>query len=225
MVHDLAVARAEFDVREILLAREIRRQHEAAILIVAITGDGVGAIERQNLVRRARLPSFRKLRRDRLVARIAFRRAGAYPVADAIDLGIGEPALVRKRSVSLLRLPRRHHVLRRHRRDLLRAARGILVGEQGERRNLAGAMAGGAVLVQNRRDVLVERRRRRDAGMHIRRAGRQHRPDDPRRAKRAGRPERPARRQRPLHARSPSNECLPRATAPACGSPPRHSAA
>jgi len=37
----------------------------------------------------------------------------------------------------------------------------LFVGQQGHRRDVAGAMATGAMLVENRRDIFGERRRRR----------------------------------------------------------------
>jgi hypothetical protein len=58
-------------------------------------------------------------------------------------------------------VPRRHDALSGHARDLLRALRHVLVGDQRKRRNLAGAVTGDAVGVDDWRDVFGEGHRRR----------------------------------------------------------------
>ena len=87
---------------------------------------------------------------------VALGRAVHGPIADGRDLLFGQPAFIQEIAVAGSRFPRRHHAGLRDGRDLLGALGGVLIGQQRERRHLARAMAVGAVLIEDRRDVAIE---------------------------------------------------------------------
>ena len=75
------------------------------------------------------------------------------------DLLFGEPPLVGERSVAGLSLPGRHHALLGDDGQQAGLLGGIRVRQQRKWRDLAGAVTGRAVLIQNRSDIFIERRR------------------------------------------------------------------
>jgi len=72
--------------------------------------------------------------------------------------------LADERTVSRIRLPRRHEPVRGDGRDLRRPPFGIRVGEQAERRRSARVVAHAAAIGQQRRDVFREGDDRRFGG-------------------------------------------------------------
>src|SRR5439155_20096391 len=84
------------------------------------------------------------------------RRAVGDPAGDQADLVLGEPAEVGELAVARNRLPRRHVAgLDRLANVVAPRVRVLVVGER-ERRELAGAVAGLAVALEDPDDLLVE---------------------------------------------------------------------
>ena len=112
---------------------------------------------REDLIRLSGLPAIGKRRKRRFIAGVAFRRAVLGPSPDQSNLIIRQAPLVGKLTVSRLRFPWWHEAALRRAGDQLRTLCCIFISEQREWRYFAGAMAGGAMLIKNRRDILVER--------------------------------------------------------------------
>ena len=106
-------------------------------------------------VGRAELPAFGELRGRGQVLRVAFGGAGLGPVGDRLDLGVAQAAVIVERAEAGLGLPGGHPAALGDLREEARPLGGILVGQQRERPDLARPMAAGAVLPEDRRDVLV----------------------------------------------------------------------
>src|SRR5438094_5952898 len=111
---------------------------------------------REDLIRPSGLPAICKRRKRRLIARVALRRAVLGPSPDQSNLIIRQAPLVGKLAVSRFRFPWWHEAALRRAGDQLRTPCCIFISEQREWRYFAGAMAGGAMLIKNRRDILVE---------------------------------------------------------------------
>ncbi len=103
-------------------------------------------------------------RRRRQVGRVALRRTGIHPRQYRHQLVVVQPPLVRQRPVPFLGERRRHRPRRDASADRSRPGSDVLEAEKGHRRDLAGTMAGGAVVVEDGRDVSREGRNRRLCG-------------------------------------------------------------
>ena len=136
---------------------------------------GYGVRQRQDQIRLAELPALGPGRNRRAIGGLAFRRSVLDPLLDHRDLVVTKPALVGERDVAWLGKPRRHDALPGCLRDLLGVGANVAILQQRERGTgktfrvpvgsaavgrVDRAMAGGALLEQDGRDVLVERRRR-----------------------------------------------------------------
>ncbi len=83
----------------------------------------------------------------------AFRHAGVNPALDLFEVFGGEAAIVGEVAVAGLGQPGRHEARLGDGEDLRGPAARVVVGEQAERAGAAGMMAGGAVVVEDGRDV------------------------------------------------------------------------
>ena len=135
---------------------EVGGNDEVAVDVGAVGGHGKGGGHFQNQVGRAELPAIGVLRRERRFGRVAQRHAAVHPLLDERDLVGGEAALIAIRGPARLGLPGRHVARLRHGGDGARVGAHVVVGQQGERRHLAGTVALGAVAVDDGRDVFVE---------------------------------------------------------------------
>ena len=161
VVHDLAVARTHFHRLNVLRLGEIRRDVEVLVVDRAGRGDFEVLLHLEHEVRLADRPArgetgawaadpscclSARLRRPR-------RAASSFP---------HRSACVRFRTYRRAR-PRAMAAcaLRRPRRDGFGIRAGVFIRQKGHRRDLAGTMAGRAVLVEDGRDVLGEGRGRR----------------------------------------------------------------
>src|SRR5215469_2125245 len=116
--------------------------------------DDQGAIHRHATVA-VGTPRFSRLQlwRSRHVMRIAFRHAAFHPLADDLQVFLGEPAIIAELAKTLHRVPGRHAAFEYLLLDGLSPGPGFLICHQRERRS-AGMMAGDAVLVDDPRYVL-----------------------------------------------------------------------
>src|SRR6202008_5080573 len=90
----------------------------------------------------------------------ALPRSGVDPLDDRCDFFVGQRriVLVFLDADGLVDEPRRHLTLADALLDGLRPGPGFAVGEQRHRRDFVGAMAPDAGAIEDRRDVLGERR-------------------------------------------------------------------
>ena len=114
-------------------------------------------------------PARSELRRRRCVAGFAFRHALLDPLPDHRNLAVREPALVLESIRSRFRFPGRHETRGCDRSDDLALLRYIRIRKQRERRSFTGPVTRGAVVVNDRGDLSIERdrlTRRTAAGRH-----------------------------------------------------------
>src|SRR5262245_56697429 len=110
-------------------------------------------------IRRAQFPIVSEVRRLRQIGRISLKRSAQSPALNRIDLFLFQATLPLKRiAIAGLRLPRRHVTAFYGRRDSSSAWMYFFVCEKTEGRMMSWMMTGGAVLKQDRCDVLVKSR-------------------------------------------------------------------
>ena len=102
----------------------------------------------------AHLPCGVVLGRCRRGLRIALRHASLDPLAQRRDISFAETAIVGKVAVIRLGKPWRHEAGLGYCHHLRAPAPGVRVCQQAEWSGAAGMMAGGAVVVENGRDVV-----------------------------------------------------------------------
>ena len=129
---------------------------EVPVDVRAIGGDRVRLDHAHDEIRLAELPAWREFRRLRRRS-ATLGRTCVDPLGDQRDFCIVQSPLALERSVPGRGVPWRHVAGLRHGPNQLGALRGILVGQQGERRGLSLPVAGRAVLVHDRSDLAVER--------------------------------------------------------------------
>ncbi len=140
---------------------QVRVDDEVAIDVRAARRQLEGRRHLDDEIRRAEMPAVRELRERGHLRAVAFRHPVLHPVADRRDLRVGQPPLVGELAVAVRRVPGRHVTRLGDFRDRLRVLLHVLVRDQRERRRLPRAMARHAVGVQDGRDALRERQRRR----------------------------------------------------------------
>ena len=96
MVNDPAVARAELEGDDLLVAIERQRDDERPEHVVAAGGDGERLGDLEDVVRLAELPAFGELRRGRQVGPVPFRSAGLGPAGQDRELAIGQAEVIEK---------------------------------------------------------------------------------------------------------------------------------
>src|SRR5207253_6205010 len=94
----------------------------------------------------------------RFISGISFRRSRIRPIFDERDLVIGQASFVGKVSVSGFRFPWRHVSAPCNGGKEFCPLRCILIAEQREGRDFTRTMATGAVLIKDRRNVLIKGR-------------------------------------------------------------------
>ncbi len=158
VVDGRAHARPHLDRLHPLGFREIGRNVEVLVRDFARRRHGIGLLHFEDLVRLAELPAVGKQGRGGMSAGFPF---GAPPLAHRSIVSFS--AADRRRSFrnvpsGAFGVPRRHVSLADLIADLRPVGFGVLVRQQWHRPDFAGAMAGDAVLEQDRRDVFGERR-------------------------------------------------------------------
>ena len=181
VVHDLAVARANLDRLHPLRLGEIRRDVEVLVLDRAVGRQLVGVRHLEDDVGLAGAPALRE--RRALAAGPPDRPWGRRRSPSAISVcavGVAQQPLVVEGPGRRVGVPRRHVPVADFVADGLRPGPGLLVREKRHRRDFAGPVAAGAVLENDGRDVLAERRHvlldRPARGLAVQRRG-THRPD------------------------------------------------
>ena len=118
----------------------------------------------------------------RHVLRVALRRAGVDPADDRVDLIVGERSVVLELldADGPIDLPRRHLAVADARLDRARPRPRLGEGHERHRRHRVGPVTGLALLLEDRRDVLGERRRLRGVGGRGRARQHQRRAQHPR---------------------------------------------
>ena len=152
------VAGAELDAADVAGAGHRQRHREDAEDVARLAGQGVAVGQRHHQVGLAEMPAVGPARRRRRRTRALDRRL--RPAGDARDLVGGEPRLGDELAGVAVGLPRRHEAAGGDRGQLRRAPAGVVEGEEVERPGPARPVALGAVRMEQRRDVLVEGRRR-----------------------------------------------------------------
>jgi len=161
VVHGADVAGADLDSLHPLgrawRGPTFQGQNEVPVLVRAAGGQMIrfGGLDHQ--IRLAKLPPGHELRKRWSVSRRTGGRALPHPLLDAPDLFVREPPLFLKISVACLGQPRRHVAPLDYRYDLLAALLHVRVSKQREGPRLARAMARRARVVNDGRDVFVER--------------------------------------------------------------------
>ena len=154
VMNDLRRGRADLHGANVMRLLERIGQNEVAKDVGSGGSQSKRAFHRQDQIRSAVLPGIAVLGRGRRCGRIALCHPGLHPFGDQRYLVVGEPPLICKVSVAMFREPGRH-VARRGDGSHLRApAPGILIGQQAERAGTAGMVTRGAVVVDQRRDLV-----------------------------------------------------------------------
>jgi hypothetical protein len=161
-MHDSRIAGSKLGAADIRLlgvvGQRVHRQHETPEPVGSVGRESVRCRHLQHLIGLPCLPAGREGRDRRFIGRISFLGACGRPLLYLSDLIVGETALMIEASITRFRLPWRHVTLLSHRGDQAGSLSRILIRQQGKRRYFARAVAGGAVLVQNRSNVSVKRR-------------------------------------------------------------------
>ena len=171
---DLPVPRAYLHRLHVFGLREVRRDVEVLVVDGAGRRDLEVLLHLEHDVGLTDRPALGIVRRRRLVLQIALRRAARGPGEDCLFLLVSQLAFVFERTGRRVRVPRRHVPLADLVANGLRIRTGVLIRQKRHRRDLAGTMTGGAVLVHDGRHVLGKGRDRRRRGP-FRSRGRQRR--------------------------------------------------
>jgi hypothetical protein len=160
VVHDASVVRAQFDGANPASLLQSAGHDEVAEQIGAVGrhDERLGHFEHE--IGLAHLPAIGKSRRGGRVRGVAFKSTGGKPRAQRVLRGFVETSLALEGQGLVRGDPRRHRSGVDALDNLSRAFLGVGEAQQGKRRDFAGAVAGGAVLLEQRRDVAVEGRRR-----------------------------------------------------------------
>ena len=138
----------------------MRRRDKAAVNVAAFRAKFVVALRFQNQIGFAQSPAACIFRNGWRVGERARFRALVGPLPDHSDLVRRENVGVMERfGGGFRRFPGRHKAGRRDGGDLAGPLRHVPIRFERERRDLAGMMASGAVLENNRGDVAGERQR------------------------------------------------------------------
>ena len=155
-MHDLLITRKNLHSFNVTGRRHRNRDHKIAKHIRAAGLQEIGSGHLHDEVRLAKLPALVELRRGRQVCRNPFGSSLLQPLLYGADLRIAESALAGKFAVAGLRQPRRHIAAAGHSGNLPGALFDILIAEQAERRWPACIMTLGAILKDDRGNILVE---------------------------------------------------------------------
>ena len=153
VVHDFAVAGPELDRLNPLRFREVCRDVEVLVFDHPVGRHGVLLLHFKDDVRRAHGPTVRVDRRGRHVLRVALGCACGHPAEEHFLFLGSQPALVQERAFRRDGMPRRHVSFADFVANVLGMRPDVVVGQERHRCDLAGPMAGRAVLEENRGDV------------------------------------------------------------------------
>ena len=126
---------------------------EVAKEVLAVGGNLEGLGRSEDEVGRPELPFGGVLGSRRRLGGIAFGHVGIHPALDLCEVLVGESAAVREVAIAGLGQPGRHEARLGDGEDLRRPAARIVIGEQAEGAGAAGMVAGGAVVVEDGRDL------------------------------------------------------------------------
>ena len=159
VMHDPAIPGMEFQAGDRDVVIERHRQGEAPIRIEAVERQVPGLGHRQDQVGRSERPAVGELRHGRQVGRVALGAARLGPSRQDFLLEDREPRRVEEDAGAGCAFHGGIWPDSRHLADEIGTLRGVAVGQQGERPDVAGPMAARTVVPEDRRDVLVERDR------------------------------------------------------------------
>ena len=157
-MHHPGVAGMELDAADVAGAADRQRHGEDAEDIALLARQGVAGGQRDDEIGSAEVPPIRPARQRGRRPR-SFNRI-ARPPADQLDPFRGQPRLSNELAGMAVGLPRRHEAAGGDGGNLRRPPAGVVEGQQVEGPGAARPVALGAVAVQQRRDILVEGRRR-----------------------------------------------------------------
>ena len=159
VVHDFRVARPEFHRLHVSSRGQRNRNNEIAIHVLALGRQCVGLRHGHHHFGFAQLPVIVPFWQGWQLRRVAFNSAVGDPFLNRPDLPRAQQTCADEIAVARLRQPRRHVAARGDFGDLLHVLLRVPVIQQIKWRRLSRAMAGRAILKNDRRDVLGESRR------------------------------------------------------------------
>ncbi len=207
MMDDGSRGRLHVDGRDPFIFREPQGHGDIAIDVGTVSRNMIRGRHFDDQIRLAEHPARSELRRRGRGCILAFRHALLHPFADERNLALFEPALVLECIRPGFGLPGRHESRGGHRGDGFTAFGNILIGKQRKRRCLTGAMARRAVVIDNGRDLLVERD---GLGREGRTRNRKQGDQPHRRRQRSSAPQVPGRLQRNVRFSQNTNASPPR---------------
>ncbi len=140
VMHELAIARRVLDLRDPAVLGEARRDHEASIDVAGARGHRVALRHLKHVIRWSELPAVGEHARRRKLRAVALGRARLDPLHQGGELSVRQAARIKKVPEAGDRLPRRHDTPLDGVADVVLPAERVAVGEQRERRVLAGPM-------------------------------------------------------------------------------------
>ncbi len=163
VMHHRAIRRARFGHLHPFVFFEAGGNDHVLIVDRAAGGNVKWLRELEDDVGLGNSPAIEKFGGRRQVFRIAFDGAVVGPLDERRDIFLRERAIVGEVAVLRIGEPRRHNFLAYDALDARRHGFHLIVGDQRKRAAFAGAVAGLAIFLEDRRDVFGEggRRRRR----------------------------------------------------------------
>ena len=153
VVDDLGVAGDKFEGPDVARLRHLDRQHEIAERVQPLGREQVGLRQLDYQVGFAELPVFGPRRQRRQIRRIPLRGSAGRPLLEKGDLRRAQAPLADEFAVARRRQPGGHETTAGHQGDLFGAAGDIPVRKQRKGTRSAGAMAGGTVGKDERRNI------------------------------------------------------------------------
>jgi len=161
VVHDTRISRLEFDGFDPFPLAQSRWQYEHSELVAAVGLDSERLRNGVDHVGRTEIQSESNWHSGGASRGVAFRTTGLVPGEQSRDLGVGKhPGITERIALSRGGGPGRHAVIGREARDVGGPFSRLLVDQERERCNLARPVAVLAMLLKNRSDIAVIRRRR-----------------------------------------------------------------
>ena len=159
VVHGTTVAGPNLPVGNEAILSEVRRDYQVLVRNLPGSRNRIVLLHRQHCVGRADVPLVGIDGGRRQIRSLAFWRTGRDPLGDRLLVRGAQLTRTHEGAVLRIGVPRRHRPVGNLARDRLRPRTRVLVGEQRHRRDVTGPMATRAVREEDRRHVLVERRR------------------------------------------------------------------
>ena len=157
VVVDRIVARPDFHGLHLLGLGHARGDHKDLVLVlhVALMHERLGHAQHQ--VGLANLAVVGVRRQPGVVGGVALRHAVRHPSADEVLLGLGQKPLATQGTVVVVRRPRRHVARLGDVLDEVAVGRNLSIRGERHRPNLPHPVALGALVVNDGRDVRMER--------------------------------------------------------------------